>query len=148
MRKLTVFICLIATLTLSAQTTKIKITFTGVKNEDGVIRIALYNGVDAYRAREAAKTLVVQSEKGEVNCSFDSVPIGKYILAAYHDENGDAKLNTGTFGIPKEGYVFSNNAKAVMGPPNSEEMLFEIKEEKVSVLSLEMQYFDFKIFER
>ncbi|MGB4414542.1 MAG: hypothetical protein WBI53_06620 [Paludibacter sp.] len=52
MRKLTVFICLITTLTLSAQTTKIKITFTGVKNEDGMICIALFNGVDASRARE------------------------------------------------------------------------------------------------
>ncbi|MCE5332042.1 MAG: DUF2141 domain-containing protein [Bacteroidales bacterium] len=148
MRKLTVFICLIVTLTLSAQTTKIEITFTGVKNVDGVIRIALYNGVDAYRAHEATKTLVVQSEKGEVTCSFDSVPTGKYILAAYHDENEDAKLNKGTFGIPIEGYAFSNNAKAVMGPPDPEKMLFEIKEEKVSVLSMEMQYFDFKIFEQ
>ena len=32
-----------------------------------------------------------------------------FAIVAYHDENGDGKMNTGLFWKSKEGYAFSNN---------------------------------------
>ena len=52
------------------------------------------------------------------SCSFDPIPAGTYAVACFHDENGNGKLDTGLFGIPKEGTVVSNHAKGFMGPPS------------------------------
>ncbi len=38
-------------------------------------------------------------------------------LAVVHDENMNGKLDTNLLGIPKEGYGFSNDAKASLGAP-------------------------------
>jgi len=38
--------------------------------------------------------------------------------AVVHDENMDGKLDTNWVGIPTEGYGFSNDAKATLGPPS------------------------------
>jgi uncharacterized protein (DUF2141 family) len=40
-----------------------------------------------------------------------------YALAVIHDEDSNGKLNTNWLGIPTEGYGFSNDARALLGPP-------------------------------
>ena len=35
-----------------------------------------------------------------------------------YDENMNGKLDTNWLGIPTEGYGFSNDAKAMLGPPS------------------------------
>jgi uncharacterized protein (DUF2141 family) len=54
----------------------------------------------------------------EATCRFDAIPCGTYAVACFHDENDNGKLDTGLFGIPKEGTVVSNHAKGFMGPPS------------------------------
>ncbi len=51
-------------------------------------------------------------------CTFDPIPAGTYAVACFHDENDNGKLDTGIFGIPKEGTVVSNRAKGTLGPPS------------------------------
>jgi uncharacterized protein (DUF2141 family) len=48
---------------------------------------------------------------------FKDLPSGTYALALIHDENGNGKLDT-TFGIPREGFGFSNNPAIHFGPPS------------------------------
>ena len=47
---------------------------------------------------------------------FDGLPDGDYAVRAFHDLNGDGKMNTNPFGMPTEPYAFSNNAVGNMGP--------------------------------
>ena len=42
---------------------------------------------------------------------------GVYGLAIYHDEDGNRKFKRSTFGLPAEGYAFSNNASTFLGIP-------------------------------
>jgi uncharacterized protein (DUF2141 family) len=49
---------------------------------------------------------------------FLNIPPGTYALAVIHDENMNGKLDTNWLGIPKEGYGFSNAAKATLGAPS------------------------------
>jgi uncharacterized protein (DUF2141 family) len=51
-------------------------------------------------------------------CAFDPTPAGTYAVACFHDENDNGKLDTGIFGIPKEGTVVSNRAHGTLGPPS------------------------------
>ncbi|MES2318741.1 MAG: DUF2141 domain-containing protein [Pseudomonadota bacterium] len=48
---------------------------------------------------------------------FNNVPDGSWGAMAFHDENGNGKLDTSTIGIPVEGTGFSRNAKGHYGPP-------------------------------
>jgi uncharacterized protein (DUF2141 family) len=57
-------------------------------------------------------------------CAFDPVPAGTYAVACFHDENKNGVLDTGIFGIPKEGIVASNHAKGTMGPPSFKDAKF------------------------
>lgn len=53
----------------------------------------------------------------QARCDFEDIPPGTYALAVVHDENMNGKLDTNLLGIPKEGYGFSNDAKALLGAP-------------------------------
>jgi acyl-CoA reductase-like NAD-dependent aldehyde dehydrogenase/uncharacterized protein (DUF2141 family) len=52
------------------------------------------------------------------------VPPGKYALSIYLDENGNGKLDSGMFGIPKEPVGASNNPRSRMGPPHFDDCVF------------------------
>jgi uncharacterized protein (DUF2141 family) len=65
-------------------------------------------------------------EKNASTCAFDPLPAGVYAVACFHDENGNGKLDTGLFGIPKEGTVVSNHARGVMGPPSFDDAKFSL----------------------
>jgi uncharacterized protein (DUF2141 family) len=61
--------------------------------------------------------------------AIDSLPAGNYAIRYYHDENGNGEMDSSTFGIPKEGYGFSNNARGFMGPPDLEDMIFKLEQD-------------------
>jgi uncharacterized protein (DUF2141 family) len=49
--------------------------------------------------------------------TFENLPFNTYAVAIYHDRNGDEQLNRNGFGMPTEGYGFSNDAPVNLGPP-------------------------------
>ena len=57
---------------------------------------------------------------------FEDVPPGEAAVLLFHDENDNGKLDTGLFGIPKEGYSASNNPKSRMGPPRWKDCRFRV----------------------
>lgn len=56
---------------------------------------------------------------------FDSLTPGPRAVRLFHDENSNGTLDTNFFGIPTEGYGFSNNPRNRFGEPAFEERLFE-----------------------
>ena len=61
----------------------------------------------ALRADAALKSAVV----------FSNLEPGRYAAIAFHDENGNGKLDKNFLGIPTEPYGFSNNVQGFLGPP-------------------------------
>jgi uncharacterized protein (DUF2141 family) len=51
-------------------------------------------------------------------CVFTGVPAGKYAIVVYHDENANGHFDQNAFGMPMEGYGFSNNAAPLFDAPN------------------------------
>lgn len=99
----------------SAET--LTVTVEGTRSASGTVRAGLY---DATGKRVAAK--MVAAAVGDVVLRFEGVAGGTYAVKVFHDENGDGDLNTGIFGIPTEGYGFSNRASGRFGPPAFERM--------------------------
>lgn len=116
----TTFALLAFTAAVYAQ--NITVTVTKLSAASGKLMIELedQNGkaIDAKAATVKGKTCVVV---------FEDVAPGTYAIQYYHDENDNGKMDTGIFGIPTEGYGFSNDARGFMGPPDFEDMLFEVK---------------------
>ncbi len=99
----------------------LKIKITDLRNNNGNVALQLFdlNG-------ELIKGKIEKIENKECTVLIDSLTTGKYAIRYFHDENSNDKLDTNWLGIPKEGYGFSNNAKAFFGAPSFESRLFEL----------------------
>ena len=66
---------------------------------------------------------------------FSGVDFGTYAIALVHDTNGNQKLDKNFFGIPKEGFGFSNNptVSAKTREPNFERAGFAIEQPSTNV---------------
>lgn len=71
--------------------------------------------------------------------TFENLPYGNYAIAIYHDRNADQRLNRGLFGMPEEGYGFSNDAPANFGPADFEDAVF-VLEGTDTAIQIKMRY--------
>jgi uncharacterized protein (DUF2141 family) len=101
---------------------EIRFQFVELKDR-GVIRCALYATPQDYMKKSFREVVGAVSGSRAV-CVFSHISPGTYSMAAFHDENNNDKLDTGIFGIPKEGVCTSNNAKGHMGPPKYKDAAF------------------------
>ncbi|GHT58672.1 hypothetical protein AGMMS50239_03660 [Bacteroidia bacterium] len=117
---------LFAASTLSAQN-QLTVVIDGIEKIKGQLFIAVYNE-ENFR-KKPIDFQIKKVENETITIVFDSIPPGKYALSAFHDENSNNQLDTGTFGIPTEKYGFSNNARGKMGPPAFKDCMIKVEEE-------------------
>ncbi len=114
-----VIVLLAFTATVYAQ--NVTATITKLESAKGILMIELVD-----KNGKTISNKAVEVSANECKVTFENIENGTYAIRYYHDENGNGKMDTGTFGIPKEGYGFSNNARGFMGPPDFEDMLFTV----------------------
>ena len=119
-------------LPLPAGAGELRVTIEGIRSVRGTVLIGLYDspesfekaveasgkqgflidpdrfGAVALRANAAMKSAVV----------FSNLEPGRYAAVAFHDENGNGKLDKNFLGVPAEPYGFSNNAEGFLSPPS------------------------------
>jgi len=100
----------------------------GLKDDKGKLHASLYASEEGFptKPEKALRHVDVPIVGGKARVVFEGLPPGGYAVAAYHDENGDGKLDTGFLGIPTEGLASSNDAKGFMGPPSFEKARVEV----------------------
>ncbi|MBK9254276.1 MAG: DUF2141 domain-containing protein [Saprospiraceae bacterium] len=128
---ITIFLSLVS----YAQTNTLTVTVTNFKNNQGKVLVGVYSGANNFMKK------TIYSKVGEINTNtskviFENIPDGEYTISVYHDENNNDKLDTGWFGIPKEGYGCSNDAKGKMGPPKYEDAKFQLKSHKNMTITI------------
>ena len=57
---------------------------------------------------------------------FSNLAPGRYAAIAFHDENGNGKLDKNFLGVPTEPYGFSNNVQGFLGPPTFDAAALDI----------------------
>ena len=104
------------------------VTFVGVKTPSGAIMISLAGSAEAWdgKVQPAARSRITLGGAA-ASATFTGLKPGLYAIRAFHDLNGDGKLNANPFGMPTEPYAFSNNAQGVMGPPPWAAAAFRVK---------------------
>ena len=60
-------------------------------------------------------------------------PLGEYAIVVIYDKNGNGKLDTGIFRIPKEKIGYSNNAKGKFGPASWNDTRFKVADSDIRV---------------
>jgi uncharacterized protein (DUF2141 family) len=105
------------------------VEIAGLKDDAGTVHASLYASADGFPTRPAKAFRQADAviSGGTARVLFADLPPGGYAVAAYHDENGNGKLDTGFLGIPTEGLGASNDAKGFMGPPAFDEARVEVR---------------------
>lgn len=117
----------------SAAAADLTVNVQDIRSSDGTIRIALYDGDQGFPKK--GKPVVVQAQNaanGALVFVFPGLQPGNYAVTLFHDENGNEELDSNLFGIPTEGYGFSNDARGTMGPPSFTDAAIEIGSSNVT----------------
>lgn len=97
------------------------VNITELESDDGVVLIKLSDANE----REI-RSLKGKIKDGKCTVIIGDLVSGTYALSYIHDANSNGKLDMRTFGPPKEGYGYSNDARGFMGPAKFQDQLFEI----------------------
>lgn len=134
---------LLLTPLLSAQSQgsgALTVKIVNARNANGVIRLALFQNAEGFPG-DATKALRTQAAKIDpqtltAQAVFSGVPQGSYAVMAFHDENGNGKLDKNLVGMPKEGYGASNNPARKMRAPAFDEAKFPLKAQQAIEIHL------------
>lgn len=101
-------------------------SISGLRNTEGVVRIALYADRSDWLSHERTLASCTAHVHGEsASCSLGHHAPGTYAIALLHDEDADGDMDTDFFGFPQEGYGFSSGARPGLGAPSFEDASFE-----------------------
>lgn len=105
----------------------LRVEVTGLRDDKGQVGCLLFDKAkgfpnDNVAAKQAVLTKIAG---GRATCTFAGVATGDVAISVLHDENLNGKMDSNLFGAPKEGYGFSNGAKAhTFSAPSFEEARF------------------------
>lgn len=104
-----------------AQGADLTVRVDGLRSRDGLIHFGLYgeNGADDFpdhSARLGGGRM--PANRAPPVYVFRGLAPGKYALSMFHDENGNGKFDSTWFGLPTEGYGFSNDVMGFLSAPS------------------------------
>jgi len=104
----------------------LRVVVHGLRNAKGHVRIGLYRDADSWAKPTRSVAKCVAPVRGhEASCLLEVPGAGRYAFAFLHDEDDDDAMTYGAFGLPAEGYGFSNDARMGLLPPGFERASFE-----------------------
>ncbi|MDP1614131.1 MAG: DUF2141 domain-containing protein [Sulfuritalea sp.] len=113
-----------------ANAADLSIEITGHQPSRGKLRVALFGDSASFLATPL-KTAESSAAADPALLVFRDLPAGMYALSAYQDDNGNNKLDRGTFNIPVERHGFSRDARGDGGPPAFRDAQIELREPAV-----------------
>ena len=113
----------------------ILLTAVRLDNDIGDVKVGHFNSAESFTGKTKDKFAgaIIKIQNKKVRHVFPNVPYREYAIKLFHVEDGDDDIDTIFFGIPTESYGFSNNAKALFGPPSFEKAKFIVSSDTVKV---------------
>lgn len=112
-----------------ARAADLRVAVTELRSAAGYVHVALYAAPDRFPKDDGMLVdKVAKATPKGAQVVFKGVAPGTYALAVYHDENGNRRFDQGLFGIPLEGYAFSNGATGFLGPPSFADAAVKVPE--------------------
>jgi uncharacterized protein (DUF2141 family) len=110
---------------------------TSIESQRGVIEIALYKDPQKFaKVGQTYRIVRVKAEGNTIVHDFNDLEEGKYAVCLFHDENNNKTCDKNFFGIPTEGYAFSNNIRPKFSVPTFEECSTRLDKNKTLTIKL------------
>lgn len=129
-----ILMCMISISIWATNPGKVIFNVQEIPEVEGEIFIVLVEGEEEFQAALKGKDfspryLVIGkvSSSDTLVLELDNIPYGTYAALLHHDVNGNGKMDTNFFGIPKEGVGFSGNKMGKLGPPKYADAAFEVE---------------------
>ena len=119
-------LCFLGATPAAAADARLTVNFIGIKRPAGVIMAGVFDSEAAFKGGEPLVGARIPVSGATAAQTLTGLKPGRYAIKAYHDLNGDGRMNTNPFGMPTEPYAASNNAPSRMGPPAWSDATFEI----------------------
>lgn len=143
--KLLIFLSLWSILTSFAVQTPsdakfdLHLSVSAVSSAKGWIEFALYRNPDTFaKVGTTYRLSRTDAQKGLVTYTFKDLEAGKYAVVVYHDVNQNKICDKNFFGVPTEGYAFSNNVRPNLSVPSFEDCSFKFQQDRN--ISIKMVY--------
>ena len=100
----------------------------------GEMHLAIYDDADVFEndngekggaAKGIVEGVIEEVGAGTATYSFE-LPNGTYAIGIFIDTNYNNEMDRNFFGVPKEQYGFSNDAKGSFGPPSFKDASFTV----------------------
>src|ERR1700736_4840405 len=130
-RKFSIGLILAVLSAASAQAAELRLTINGVRSDAGELLVGLYDNSDGFASAIANATknglmadsgrligMSIRAITGSQSTVFTQLPPGRYAAIVIHDENDNGRLDTNVWGVPTEGYGFSNDAQGFLSAPS------------------------------
>jgi uncharacterized protein (DUF2141 family) len=137
MKKLLTYSAMLLTGIFMSAQKKVEVQITGFENNTGNAMIALYNSENNF-LEDLFKSEIIAIENNMAEAVFSEIPDGVYAISVFHDEDSNGKLNMVMGLYPSEATGTSNNAPARFGPPKWEDAKFELKNDEVLKMEINL----------
>lgn len=112
----------------NADVAQVRVTVNGV-GSGGILSVELYHDPDNFLFKKGrTKRIRIPASEGQHKVCFNLEKQGTYAVAAYHDVNGNRKLNKKWNMMPKEPFGLSNNPEQHLGFPKFSDSAFTTDE--------------------
>lgn len=100
----------------------------------GEMHLAIYDDADVFEndngekggaAKGIVEGVIEEVDTGTATYTFE-LPNGTYAIGIFVDANYNNEMDKNFFGVPKEQYGFSNDAKGSFGPPSFKDASFTV----------------------
>ncbi len=124
------FALIFMTTAFSASAGNIRLRIQGIKQIKGKAVVSLFNNEKVFlKEGKACRQQILPVNGSEMEIIFNDLPAGDYAVALYQDANSDGKCNLNFFGVPKEGYGFSNNYHPRICAPSFSDTKFRLDDQ-------------------
>jgi uncharacterized protein (DUF2141 family) len=134
-----------ATAEATGKKTNLEVIFKELRTSTGQVCLSLFSGPKGFPKGGTESDLMISKctpiVNGAASLAFDNLKPGKYAITAFHDSNNDGKMNKSSFGMPEEGFGFSNNPEIGFSAPTFSETEFQVSDIK-AVIPIQLRYFN------
>lgn len=124
-------------------TQTIDLHITDIRNTKGQLCLAIFADEDSFKAERTCWEMKCD-KKDLVNGEFQikiEFRAGTYGLSVLDDENHNGKMDYNLFGIPREGFGFSNYFHKGILKPVFDDFKIDIQKNEIKKLTVKMKYF-------
>ena len=118
---------LLAAPTSTPPTGELRVEVRNIGSAKGDIWIGVFDKADTFLEDDAqayGKVFKVAAN-GTQSYVLPGVAHGRYAISVFHDENGNGKLDKNFWGVPKEPFAFSRDARAKFSKPDFKDADFD-----------------------